>query len=59
MKREMLVKYRGNKSQAELAKRYGVSQQVWSRWENGVCKPPVWTMKKLENDIGAPMEDIF
>lgn len=59
MKREVLVSYRGNRSQEEMAKIYNVSQQVWSRWENGTAKPRVEIMKQLEEDIGVPMESIF
>ena len=59
MKREILISYRGNRSQEEMARKYNVSQQVWSRWENGDAKPKVETIKKLEMDIGKPMECIF
>lgn len=59
MKREVLVSYRGHRSQEEMGKLYNVSQQVWSRWENGTAKPRVEIMKQLEEDIGMPMEDIF
>ena len=59
MKRELLITYRGNRSQEEMARKYNVSQQVWSRWENGDAKPKVETMKRLEIDIGKPMESIF
>lgn len=31
MKRVELIKYRGDKSQADMAKQYKVSQQAWSR----------------------------
>ena len=59
MKRELLKKFRGKNTQADMAKRYNVTQQVWSRWENGIQKPKTLTMKKLETDIGSPMEEIF
>lgn len=59
MKREVLISYRGNRSQEEMGKIYNVSQQVWSRWENGAAKPRVEIMKQLEEDIGVPMESIF
>ena len=39
MKRVELIKYRGDKSQADMAKQYKVSQQAWSSWENGDKKP--------------------
>ncbi len=59
MKREALISYRGKRSQEEMGKIYHVSQQVWSRWENGTAKPRVEVMKQLEEDIGIPMEEIF
>ncbi|WP_286821717.1 helix-turn-helix transcriptional regulator [Mitsuokella sp. UBA4253] len=59
MKRETLTGYRGKRSQAEMAKMYGVSQQMWSRWENGENKPSVVVMKKMELDSGIPMEILF
>lgn len=59
MKRDKLIKFRNKKTQKEMAKRYGVTQQIWSRWENGVRTPKVETMKRLEDDIGIPMEIIF
>ena len=59
MKREKLIKFRNGKSQKEMAKRYGVTQQIWSRWETGVRTPRIENMKRLEDDIGIPMEVIF
>lgn len=57
--RSLLVKYRGDRSQEEMAKRYNVSQQAWSQWENGVITPNVVAMKQIEKDSGYPMEQIF
>ena len=59
MKRWKLIEYRGSKSQAEMARKYHVSQQAWSAWERGAKTPELFTMKRLEQDIGAPMETIF
>ena len=59
MKRVELIKYRGDKSQADMAKQYKVSQQAWSSWENGDKKPDVATMKQIEIDSGIPMETLF
>lgn len=42
-----------------MAKKYGVSQQAWFKWENGDSKPNVVIMKKIEDDSGVPMESIF
>ena len=59
MKRDILIEFRGKKSQTEIAKEYGVSQQLWSRWENGNSTPLPHLMKRLEDDVGLPMEEIF
>ena len=59
MKRDLLVAFRGIRTQKEMGAKYGVAQQVWGRWENGTAKPRVEVMKKLEEDIGKPMEYIF
>ena len=59
MKREKLTSFRGDRTQAEMAKIYGVSQQTWSMWERGENTPSLPIMKKLADDIGLPMEEIF
>ena len=59
MKREALIAYRGGRSQAEVAKRYGVSQQLWSCWKSGVSAPSIPIIKRLEDDSGVPMEKLF
>ena len=59
MKREQLILFRGSRTQAEMAEKYGVTQQAWSMWERGKNIPNLPTMKRLENDTGMPMEDIF
>ena len=59
MKREHLILFRGNRTQTEMANLYGVTQQSWSMWERGENTPSLPIMKKLEDDIGIPMEEIF
>jgi len=59
MKREKLIAYRGKRSQAEMAEKYGVTQQAWSAWEKGTYSPSVFIMKRIENDSGFSMEEIF
>ena len=59
IKREALIAYRGNRNQAEMASKYGVSQQLWSCWENGISAPSLPIIKKLEEDSGVPMEKLF
>lgn len=57
--RKKLAEYRGDRSQSEMAKKYGVTQQAWSGWEKGTLTPVVLTMKRLEVDSGVPMEQLF
>lgn len=59
MKRDLLIKYRGIKNQSEMAKKYNVTQQAWSGWEQGKFTPTVQIMKMIEADSGIPMEKIF
>jgi DNA-binding XRE family transcriptional regulator len=57
--RERLIKFRGERSQGLMAKIYGVTQQAWSLWEKGLSKPNIIIMKRLEQDSGFPMEELF
>lgn len=57
--REKLVSYRGERSQEEMAKIYGVSQQAWSKYENGTAVPSPSIMLRIEKDSGVKMEEIF
>ena len=50
---------RGQRSQSDMAEIYGVSQQAWSKWENGMSLPKIATMKQIELDSGVPMEYFF
>ncbi|MBR1727910.1 MAG: helix-turn-helix transcriptional regulator [Selenomonadaceae bacterium] len=59
MKRQKLIDFRGTRTQSEMAKIYGITQQAWSAWENGETAPPAKVMKRLEDDIGVSMEEIF
>lgn len=54
-----LIKFRGDRSQEEMGKKYGVSQQLWSKWERGICCPSPAMMLQLEKDSGIPMETLF
>ncbi len=55
----MLVKYRGDRSQQEMADKYNVTQQTWSNWEQGKVNPPVKTMKEISKDSGFSVELLF
>lgn len=59
MKQNLLKILRGDKSQVEMAKEYGVSQQCWQSWETGRTVPDNSTMLRMENNFGVPMEHIF
>lgn len=59
MIRQKLIEYRGKHSQKEMAKKYKVSQQTWSNWELGKRTPNLNIIKKIEDDSGIPMEEIF
>lgn len=57
--RHILIEFRGDRSQTEMARRYNVTQQTWSQWELGGNTPTPDKMKQLSIDIGRPMEEIF
>ena len=59
MKREEIIKYRGDRTQEEMGRLYGVKQQTWWTWENGISKPNLATMKRIEVDSGISMEVLF
>jgi DNA-binding XRE family transcriptional regulator len=42
-----------------MGKKYGVTQQAWSKWENAKSAPEISLMKQIEMDSGIPMEEIF
>lgn len=57
--RDALIRYRGDRSQEEMASIYGVSQQTWSCWENGKATPTAKLMSKISKDAGLPVEVLF
>lgn len=59
MKRTALISYRGERSQVEMAKKYGVSQALWSNWENGTKTPRVRMMFRLAEDSSIPVKELF
>lgn len=58
-RRELLIRFRGDKTQNKIAQEYGVTQQEWSYWETGKQNPNTVMMRQLEKDSGIPMEDLF
>ena len=57
--REKLIEYRGNRTQTEMAEKFGVCQQAWQKWENGTVTPRPRIMKLISIDSGLPMEVLF
>lgn len=57
--RDLLIKYRGKRSQREMAEKYKVSQQLWALWESGKSIPRPHVMKQIADDSRMPMEQIF
>lgn len=57
--REKLIKYRGKRSQREMASIYKVTQQSWSNWENGNEFPRAETMYQISKDAGMSIEELF
>ena len=57
--RSLLIEYRGERSQEEMARTYGVTQQLWSLWERGSSCPSPAIMLQLEKDTGIAMEQLF
>ena len=57
--RELLIKFRGDRTQAEMAARYGVTQQAWNTWEKGQAYPRPNVMMQISKDSGYTMEDIY
>lgn len=57
--RDALIKARGNRTQGEIAKLCGVSQQTVSHWETGRATPSIKTMLLLEKHLRVPKEELF
>lgn len=45
------------KTQAELAEKFRVTQQTISNWANGIRRPEPEKMRELEDELGIPMRD--
>ena len=57
--REALVNFRGDRTQKEMADRYGVNQQTWSQWELGNSTPSAKNMIKIAKDAGRTVDELF
>lgn len=57
--RRNLIKYRGDRSQKEMALKYNVTQQAWSNWENSHDTPRPATMLQIARDAEMSIESLF
>lgn len=55
----LLKELRAEKSQAEMAKLFNISQQAWSSWESGRTVPKPGVMQMMEDIFGKRKEEIF
>lgn len=46
-------------TQTQLAEKIGVSQKDISRWENGIVKPSVSSLKQLSEALGCKVDDLI
>lgn len=59
IERVLLKKFRGDRSQKEMAKRYRVTQQTWCNWEIGKASPRPKHMQQIARDSGYSIQDLF
>ena len=48
-----------NLTQKELAKKYSVTYQAVSKWENGINMPDMFLLKKMSKDFNISLDDIL
>ena len=53
------LRKKNNLTQADLAKKYGVTYQAVSKWENGINLPDISLLKEMSNDFNVNIEDIL
>lgn len=58
MHRLMLKRKKAGITQADLAKGIGVSRQMISYYENGVCVPSYETLERIANYLNCWVKDI-
>lgn len=56
-----IKKYRNNKNitQRELANKLGITQQMMSNYEKGYSTPNVNLARKIADELGSNVENIF
>ena len=53
------LRIKNNLTQADLAKKYGVTYQAVSKWENGINLPDISLLKEMSKDFNVNIEDIL
>ena len=53
------LRKKNNLTQADLAKKYGVTYQAVSKWENGINLPDIALLKEMSKDFNVNIEDIL
>ncbi|MBR1417283.1 MAG: helix-turn-helix transcriptional regulator [Bacilli bacterium] len=53
------IRKKNNLTQADLAKKYGVTYQAVSKWENGKNLPDVLLIRQMSRDFNISVEDIL
>ena len=59
LSKNILRNYRADRSIAEMAALYGISQTTWLRWESGRAYPRGPRMIRLASDMGVTMDELF
>lgn len=54
-----IMRIRKGLTQVGLSQALGMPQQSVSRWENGVCKPPITIVLKLANVLEVDVEELI
>lgn len=53
------IRTKNNLTQGDFAKKYGVTYQAVSNWENGKNLPDITLLKKISSDFNVSIEDIL
>lgn len=53
------LRKKNNLTQADLARKYGVTYQAVSKWENGINLPDIALLKEMSKDFNVNIEDIL
>ena len=53
------LRKKNNLTQSDLAKKYGVTYQAVSKWENGTNLPEITLLHEMSKDFGISIEDLL